>query len=60
MACELIAERWGKEKLTAFYAAVGAHSGRDGAVEQAMDAVLDTTPERFTADWRDYLGTRLG
>ncbi|MCR8944594.1 hypothetical protein NW249_20965 [Streptomyces sp. OUCMDZ-4982] len=60
MACELIAERWGKEKLTAFYAAVGAHSGRDGSVEQAMDAVLDTTPERFTADWRDYLSTRLG
>ncbi|MFE8974139.1 hypothetical protein ACFYM7_11955 [Streptomyces cyaneofuscatus] len=60
MACELIAERWGKEKLTAFYAAVGAHPGRDGAVEQAMGSVLDTTPEEFTADWRDYLSARLG
>ncbi|MFD4339721.1 hypothetical protein ACFWPP_21395 [Streptomyces anulatus] len=60
LACELIAERWGKEKLIAFYEAVGAHDGRDGAVEQALDAVLDTTPERFTADWRDYLATRLG
>ncbi|MGA6172286.1 hypothetical protein ACPEIF_18820 [Streptomyces sp. NPDC012600] len=60
MACELIAERWGSRKLTAFYAAVGAHSGREGAVEQAMGAVLDTTPEEFTADWRDYLSTRLG
>ncbi|MFF2232154.1 hypothetical protein [Streptomyces anulatus] len=60
LACELIAERWGKEKLIAFYEAVGAHDGRDGAVEQAMDAVLDTTPEQFTADWRDYLATRLG
>ncbi|MGW7399325.1 hypothetical protein ACWGH7_22865 [Streptomyces cyaneofuscatus] len=60
MACELIAERWGKEKLTVFYAAVGAHPGRDGAVEQAMGSVLDTTPEEFTADWRDYLSARLG
>lgn len=60
MACELIAERWGKEKLTAFYAAVGAHPGRDGAVEQALGSVLDTTPEEFTADWRDYLSARLG
>ncbi|MFI5652801.1 hypothetical protein ACIA71_16415 [Streptomyces anulatus] len=60
LACELIAERWGKEKLIAFYETVGAHSGRDGAVEQALGAVLDTTPEQFTADWRDYLATRLG
>lgn len=60
LACELIAERWGKEKLIAFYEAVGAHDRREGAVEQAMDAVLDTTPEQFTADWRDYLATRLG
>ncbi|MEV2261223.1 hypothetical protein OG473_29565 [Streptomyces anulatus] len=60
LACELIAERWGKEKLIAFYETVGAHSGRDGAVEQALGAVLDTTPAQFTADWRDYLATRLG
>jgi hypothetical protein len=60
LACELIAERWGKEKLIAFYEAVGAHDGRDGAVEQALNAVLDTTSEQFTADWRDYLATRLG
>ncbi|MFD5204943.1 hypothetical protein ACFWM7_33415 [Streptomyces sp. NPDC058375] len=60
LACELIAERWGKEKLIAFYVAVGAHDGREGAVEQALEAVLDTTPEQFTADWRDYLATRLG
>ncbi|WP_103531846.1 hypothetical protein [Streptomyces sp. SM11] len=60
LACELIAERWGKEKLIAFYETVGAHDGRDGAVEQALNAVLDTTPEQFTADWRDYLATRLG
>ncbi|MFB8020337.1 hypothetical protein ACFC36_17440 [Streptomyces rubiginosohelvolus] len=60
LACELIAERWGKEKLIAFYEAVGAHDGRKGSVERALKAVLDTTSEQFTADWRDYLATRLG
>lgn len=60
LACELIAERWGREKLIAFYQAVGAHSGREGAVEQALNAVLDTTPQQFTADWRAYVSDRLG
>ncbi|WP_369143799.1 hypothetical protein [Streptomyces sp. R44] len=59
LACELIAGRWGEEKLTDFYRAVGAHPGRDGAVEKALRDVLDTTPEEFTADWRAYLGERL-
>ncbi|MEV1048637.1 hypothetical protein [Streptomyces sp. NPDC049916] len=60
LACELIAERWGREKLIAFYEAVGAHQGRKGAVEKAADAVLGTTLEQLTADWRAYLATRLG
>ncbi|MFF1510002.1 hypothetical protein [Streptomyces sp. NPDC058326] len=60
LACELIADRWGEEKLTAFYRAVGAHPGREGAVEKALQEVLATTPEEFTADWRAYLGERLG
>ncbi|WP_326595368.1 hypothetical protein [Streptomyces brevispora] len=55
LACELIADQWGEEKLIAFYRAVGGHSGRDGAVEQAMHEVLDTTPQDFTARWRDYV-----
>ncbi|MFD8211905.1 hypothetical protein ACFV2S_36620 [Streptomyces sp. NPDC059695] len=59
LACELIADRWGEEKLTAFYRAVGAHPARDGAVEKALRDVLDTTPAQFTADWRAYLGERL-
>ncbi len=60
LACELIAERWGEPKLAAFYRAVGAHPSRAGAVEKAMDTVLSTTPERFTADWRQYVRERLG
>ncbi|MFI6724592.1 hypothetical protein NRF20_32430 [Streptomyces sp. R-74717] len=60
LACELIADHWGEEKLFAFYRAVGGHSGRDGAVEQAMQEVLSTTPQDFTTRWREYLRSRLG
>ncbi|MFB7212310.1 hypothetical protein [Streptomyces sp. NPDC056255] len=59
-ACELIADRWGEQKLLAFYRAVGGHSGRDGAVEQAMHEVLDTTEQDFTVLWREYLRSVLG
>lgn len=60
LACELIADDWGEEKLYAFYRAVGGHSGRDGAVEQALHEVLGTTPQDFTVRWREYVGDRLG
>ncbi|MFC9945903.1 hypothetical protein [Streptomyces pratensis] len=60
LACELIARDWGEEELIAFYKAVGSRSERDGAVEQAMHTVLGTTPQDFTARWREYLRARLG
>ncbi|MEU7079959.1 hypothetical protein ACFRAA_34335 [[Kitasatospora] papulosa] len=60
LACELIARDWGEEELTAFYEAVGSRARREGAVEQAMHTVLGTTPEDFTARWREYLRDRLG
>ncbi|MFB8031169.1 MULTISPECIES: hypothetical protein [unclassified Streptomyces] len=60
LACELIARDWGEEKLIAFYEAVGSRSERDGAVEQAMHTVLGTTPQDFTARWREYLRALLG
>ncbi|MFE0273415.1 hypothetical protein ACFWZY_15010 [Streptomyces sp. NPDC058992] len=59
LACELIADRWGEERLRAFYRTVGAAGGREAAVESAFDKVLGTSPERFTADWREYVGERL-
>ncbi|WP_406739828.1 hypothetical protein [Streptomyces atratus] len=59
-ACALIADHWGEKKLFAFYRAVGGHRGRDGAVEQAMHEVLDTTPQDFTALWREHLRSELG
>lgn len=59
LACELIAERWGEAALVAFYRQVGAHPGRDGAVEKALRDVLDTSPGDFTAAWRASLARRL-
>ncbi|WP_282692043.1 hypothetical protein [Streptomyces sp. CC208A] len=59
LACALIADRWGEDRLTAFYREVGAHPGRDGAVENALRKVLDTSPEEFTAKWRAYLRDKL-
>ncbi|WP_199923210.1 hypothetical protein [Streptomyces sp. NRRL S-813] len=60
MACRMIADRWGEEKLDDFYRAVGAHQRRAGAVEDALRTVLGTTLEAFTGQWREYLRTRLG
>ncbi|MEV5173038.1 hypothetical protein AB0L10_18570 [Streptomyces flaveolus] len=60
LACRMIAERWGADRLSAFYRAVGAHGKRAGAVEGALRKVLGTTPEEFTARWRDYVTNRLG
>ncbi|UQT59021.1 hypothetical protein M4V62_30410 [Streptomyces durmitorensis] len=60
LACRMIADQWGEEKLTGFYEAVGAHKKRPGAVQDALRDVLDTTPEDFTARWRTYLRAELG
>ncbi|MFG3245784.1 hypothetical protein [Streptomyces sp. NPDC048187] len=60
LACRMIAEQWDEDRLDAFYRAVGTHDERAGAVEDAMRKVLGTTPEDFTARWREYLRTRLG
>ncbi|MFJ4693439.1 hypothetical protein [Streptomyces sp. NPDC088766] len=59
-ACRMIAERWGEEDLHAFYRAVGEHGKRPGAVEGAMESVLGTTLEDFTAEWQRYLHDELG
>ncbi len=55
LACRMIADQWGEDRLDAFYRAVGGHEKRPGAVEDAMNEVLATTPEEFTARWREYL-----
>ncbi|OIJ68821.1 hypothetical protein WN71_006285 [Streptomyces mangrovisoli] len=60
LACRMIADRWGPEKLDAFYRAVGDHGKRQGAVESAMKQVLGTTLDDFTTQWRAYLTAQLG
>ncbi|MGW3953725.1 hypothetical protein ACWEKM_23055 [Streptomyces sp. NPDC004752] len=60
LACRMIAERWGEDRLDAFYRAVGAHGRRAGAVEDALRRVLGTSLPDFTGRWRDYLREQLG
>ncbi|MFD5025469.1 hypothetical protein [Streptomyces sp. NPDC058373] len=60
LACRLVADRWGPDRLRALYRAVGAHGERNGAEQAALRDVLGTTPAEFTAAWRAYLGERLG
>ncbi|MEV4438585.1 hypothetical protein AB0K09_06100 [Streptomyces sp. NPDC049577] len=55
LACRMIAERWGEDKLVAFYRAVGARQKRAGAVEGALRDVLAVGPEDFVARWREYV-----
>lgn len=59
LACRMIEDRWGADRLGRFYRAVGAHKQRAGAVEDALKNVLGTTPADFTAQWRDYLRAQL-
>ncbi|MEV6396380.1 hypothetical protein AB0M39_16635 [Streptomyces sp. NPDC051907] len=59
LACELIAEAWGEDRLRTFYRAVGAGRHRAGAVEKAMVEILGTTPADFTVRWRSYVEERL-
>jgi hypothetical protein len=51
LACRLIAERYGEDRLLRFYQAVA----RNQDIDAAFASVLGTTERRFTADWRDYL-----
>ncbi|MFJ8153054.1 hypothetical protein [Streptomyces sp. NPDC094468] len=60
LACRMIAAHWGRDRLDAFYRAVGAHRGRTGAVEDALRTELATTLPDFTARWRAYLSDQLG
>ncbi|MFD6191344.1 MULTISPECIES: hypothetical protein [unclassified Streptomyces] len=60
LACRMIAEQWGEDRLDAFYRSVGAHAERAGAIEDALHEVLGTTPTDFTARWRTYLRAQLG
>ncbi|MEU1376301.1 hypothetical protein ABZ442_21955 [Streptomyces triculaminicus] len=55
LACRMIAEGWGEDRLVAFYRKVGERKQRDGAVEAALREVLGIGAEEFTARWRSYV-----
>ncbi|MET9499390.1 hypothetical protein [Streptomyces sp. NPDC006552] len=60
LACRMIADRWGEAKLNGFYAAVGGHRRRAGAVDEALRSVLGLDEDDFTAKWRAYVRGELG
>ncbi|MEU6774468.1 hypothetical protein [Streptomyces sp. NPDC046759] len=59
LACRMIADHWGTARLDAFYRAVGDHRKRAGAVENALEKVLGTTPGAFTEQWQQYVRAQL-
>lgn len=59
LACRMIAERWGEDRLESFYRAVGAHRTRAGAVDGALRKVLGLSLRAFTEQWREYLRANL-
>ncbi|MEV6107626.1 hypothetical protein AB0M28_23415 [Streptomyces sp. NPDC051940] len=60
LACALIAERWGPDRLRALYRAVGADKRPGDAVERALRAELGVGRAEFVRLWRAYLRDRLG
>ena len=64
LACRLLADRYGQDKLVRFYREVG--TGRLGAgssdapLDPAFEAVFDLTTARFTGQWRSYLESLAG
>ncbi|WP_338695749.1 hypothetical protein V2W30_11005 [Streptomyces sp. Q6] len=59
MACRMIADQWGEDKLKAFYTSVGGHKQRAGAVEGALQNVLGIDERDFVARWRAYVRAEL-
>ncbi len=51
LACRLIADTYGQDKLIAFY----ERADRDSATAAAFRKILGTTEQRFTSQWRDQL-----
>jgi len=56
LACRLLADQYGQDRLLRFYRQVS----RTGDADAAFASVLGTTQEQFTAQWRDYLTELAG
>ncbi|MFR9676720.1 hypothetical protein [Streptomyces sp. TR06-5] len=60
MACRLVADRWGSDRLAALYTAVGAGKGAPRAVvDRALRDVLGVDTAAFTRLWRSALRQQL-
>lgn len=51
LACRLLAQEYGEQKLIAFYRG----ADRDSSTRHAFPDVLGTTEQSFTRQWQDYL-----
>ena len=56
LACRLIAQTYGEDRLLAFY----DRADRGASTQDAFRQVLGTTEEQFTARWRDQLRDLAG
>ncbi|MFF1873220.1 hypothetical protein [Kitasatospora herbaricolor] len=62
LACDLIATRYGPQRLVALYrgvAAAGPGPGREAQLDQVLRAELGTGLADFTARWSEEIRTRL-
>ncbi len=59
LACRMLAEEYGQDKLLAFVRKAGAPGGSAASVDAAFASVLNTTLAQFTKDWRAYLDETL-
>ncbi|WP_407564399.1 hypothetical protein [Streptomyces sp. 184] len=60
LACRMVADEWGADRLVALYRAVGAAESRGEAVGPALRAELGVGLGEFTERWRGYLERELG
>lgn len=61
LACRMIAEQWGADRLTALYKRAGRENGgKRPGTDAALRAVLDVGRKEFTARWRAYVIRELG
>ncbi|MGP4002039.1 hypothetical protein [Streptomyces sp. 8N706] len=54
LACRMIADRWGEDRLRELYRAIGGAEKREDAVDRALREVLGVDLAHFTAQWRGY------
>ncbi|WP_314172704.1 hypothetical protein [Streptomyces winkii] len=60
LACRLIADEWGKEKLIGLYLRLGSAQKSQGtAVDEAMQSELGLDTAEFTEKWRSYVRKEL-